>query len=153
SGLIWDLPWFKGQHGFVGKALGGWQINGTWVIASGRRYTPEQFFNEGFGLRSYQDNSFLGAFAGFDAIRPFIGNPNAAPGTVGVTAVDASYVFGATVPALAGCTQPCSPTVSTQLYSLNQLRTTGNLVPVTMNDVRLIFNGPGAAALFGNPFG
>ena len=36
---------------------------------------------------------------------------------------------------------------------MNQLNTTGNAVPVTANDVRYIFNGPGAARLFGTPFG
>ncbi|MEP6817898.1 MAG: carboxypeptidase regulatory-like domain-containing protein [bacterium] len=151
SNIIWDLPLFKSQQGFAGKVLGGWQINGTWIAASGRRYTPEQFFNEAFGLRGYQDNSFLQSFAGFDAVRPFQANPGAPVGSVGVTAVDASYVFGAAFPA---CVQPCSPTaVSTQLYSLNILNTTGQLVPVNFNDVRYIFNGPGAAALFNNPFG
>lgn len=151
SNLIWDVPYFKGQHGLKGKALGGWQLNSTWVLASGRRYSPEQFFNEGLGVAAYQDNGFLQSFAGFDAVRPFVGNLKAPAGTVGVTAVDASYIFGATFPVT--CTQPCSPTASTQLYSLNALRTTGALVPVTIKDVRYVFNGPGAAVLFGNPFG
>lgn len=151
ANAIWDLPFFKGAHGFKGKALDGWQINGTWVLASGRRYTPEQFFNENFALRGYQDPGYLGQFAGFDAIRPFAANPGAPVGSVGITAVDASYVFGASFPA---CVQPCSPTaVSTQLYSLNALNSTGVLVPVSFNDVRFVYNGPGAAVLYGNPFG
>jgi outer membrane receptor protein involved in Fe transport len=142
SNIIWDVPLFKAQHGFKGKTLGGWQVNGTWIVASGRRYTPEQFFLEGLGRNSYQDTGFLGTFAGFDAVRPFVGNPGAAPGTVGVTDVDAAYVFGAAY----------TPTAS-HLYSLNALRTTGVLVPITLADVRYVFNGPGAAELFQNPFG
>jgi len=39
------------------------------------------------------------------------------------------------------------------LYSFNALNQTGALVPVTANDVRYIFNGPGAARNFGTPFG
>jgi len=158
SNMIWDLPFAKSQHGFAGKLLGGWQINGTWLVANGRRYTPEQFFNEAQGLRGYQDPTWLGGFAGFDAVRPFFGNPGAPKGTVGVTAVDASYVFGAAFPTGAGTTcpaLPCSPTTAAarQLFSLNALLTTGVLVPVNRNDVRYIYNGPGAAAQFGNPFG
>ena len=42
---------------------------------------------------------------------------------------------------------------STGFYSLNELNRTGNLVAVTPNDVRFIFNGPGAARRFGTPFG
>ena len=158
SNMIWDLPFAKSQHGLKGKVLGGWQINGTWLVANGRRYTPEQFFNEAQGLRGYQDPTWLGGFAGFDGIRPFFGNPGAPKGTVGVTAVDASYVFGAAFPTGVGTTcptLPCSPTTAAarQLYSLNALLTTGVLVPVSRNDVRYIYNGPGAASQFGNPFG
>ncbi len=39
---LWDLPIFRGQHGFVGKALGGWQINGVLTLHSGFPWTPEQ---------------------------------------------------------------------------------------------------------------
>jgi outer membrane receptor protein involved in Fe transport len=154
ANAIWDLPFFKGAHGFKGKALDGWQINGTWVLASGRRYTPEQFFQENFGLRGYQDAGYLGQFAGFDAVRPFAANPGAPVGSVGITAVDASYIFGGTYQGTC-TTVPCSPTGpgSGQLYSLNALNTTGVYVPISFNDVRYIYNGPGAAVLFGNPFG
>ena len=161
SNFIWDVPLFKNKEGFTGKALGGWQINATWLAASGRRYTPEQFFNEAQGLRGYEDIGFGGGFAGFDTARPFFGNPSAPTGTVGITAVDASYVFAgfvntAVTPFPSFCaTPPCSPNTAAgrQLYSLNQLLTNNILVPVTANDVRYIFNGPGAAALTGNPFG
>src|SRR5437870_10639552 len=145
ANMIWDVPLFKNAHGFKGKALGGWQVNGTWLIANGRRYTPEQFFNEAQGLRGYQDPGFLGQFAGFDAIRPFYGNPGAPKGTVGITDIDISYVFGSF-----GGTYVPTPS---HLYSFNAFNTTGALVPVNHNDVRYIFNGPGAAAMFGNPFG
>ncbi len=146
SNVIWDLPFFKGQHGFTGKAIGGWQINSTWVVASGRRFTPSQVFNV-FGAPSYQDAAFQAGFIGFDALRPFQGNPNAPATAVGITDVDASYFAGLLPGAGAFVASP------TGFYSLNQLNTTGALVPVTMNDVRYILNGPGAARLFGNPFG
>src|SRR5215831_16485532 len=143
ANFIWDLPWYHGQQGLVGHVLGGWQFNGTYVLASGRPFTPSQFFNVGFGVQNYQDNAFQSGFAGgFDAIRPFWGNPKAPRNTVAITDVDASY-FGFT------STFTASPT---GYYSLNQLNQ-NNLVPVSPSAVRFIFNGPGAAARFGNPFG
>src|ERR1041384_3050542 len=140
--VIWDIPYFKKQEGFMGHVLGGWQINGVYILASGRPFTPSQFFGL-LGALGYEDASFQNTFVGLDAIRPFTGNRNAPRGSVAITDVDASY-FGFT-----GSFVPSS----TGFYSLNELNRTGNLVAVTPNDVRFIFNGPGAARRFGNTFG
>jgi outer membrane receptor protein involved in Fe transport len=142
TNFLYDFPWLKSQNGFAGKALGGWQINGTYVLTSGRTFTPSQFFNV-FGAPTYQDFTFTAGFFGFDNVRPFTGNPNAPRDTVGITDVDASY-FGFTFPFVPS---------STGFYSFNELNRTGNLVPVTQDQVRYVFNGPGAARRFGNPFG
>jgi outer membrane receptor protein involved in Fe transport len=140
---LWDIPFYKEQKGFAGHALGGWQINGTYILASGRTFTPSQFFNV-FGLPTYQDFTFTATFFGFDNVRAFRGNPNAPRGAVGISDIDASF-FGF----LPGAFQ-ASPT---GFWSLNELNTTGNLVPVSASDVRFILNGPGMAARSGNPFG
>jgi hypothetical protein len=39
---LWDLPIARGQHGFLGKALGGWQINGAFTAHSAFPWTPEE---------------------------------------------------------------------------------------------------------------
>jgi hypothetical protein len=96
-----------------------------------------------FGAPTYQDFTFTSGFFGFDNVRPFTGNPNAPRDTVGITDVDASY-FGFTFPFVPS---------STGFYSFNELNRTGNLGPVTQDQVRYVFNGPGAARRFGNPFG
>src|SRR5215475_3840213 len=75
--FIHDVPFFKEQKGFFGKALGGFQLNGTYIIASGRPFSVSQFFGNGLGLPSYQDNLFQSTFAGLDATRPFLSNPRA----------------------------------------------------------------------------
>ncbi len=155
--MIWDVPWFKGQGGFKGHALGGWQINAVYNLASGRPFTPSQFCNFAgcigdfdltlpipvFRTFSYQDSAFQSNFVGLDSLRPFVGNSNAPRNTVGITATDAGIIFF-------GSPIPDGPT---GFYSLNELNTSGNLVPVTLNDVRFIFNGPGAARRFGTPYG
>src|SRR6266511_529280 len=161
--FIHDMPFFKEQKGFLGKALGGFQLNGTYIIASGRPFTVSQFFGNGLGLASYQDNAFQTSFAGqLDAFRPFLANPRA-PGTaVAITDVDASYygLFGIDPNSDPDDPQPLPFVPSpTGFYSLNIANTkfdaNGNplLTPVNPNDVRYILNGPGAARLFGNPFG
>jgi len=141
--FLWDLPFGKKQEGFTGHLLGGWQVNGTYILASGRPWTPLQFCNVACVGIGYEDIGFAGTFLGFDNLRPFRGNPNAPRDSVGITATDAGLIFfGAPIPAGA-----------TGLYSFNELNTTGNLVSVTRNDVRFIYNGPGAARDFGTPFG
>jgi len=40
---IYDLPFYKGQRGFVGHALGGWEISGITTIQSGQPVTIYQF--------------------------------------------------------------------------------------------------------------
>jgi len=37
---VWELPWFKKQVGFLGHALGGWQMNGIWAFQSGAHWSP-----------------------------------------------------------------------------------------------------------------
>jgi outer membrane receptor protein involved in Fe transport len=141
--FIWDVPVYKSEKGLVGHVLGGWQFNGTYNLASGQPFTPSQFCNFACLGIGYQDNSFQSNFVGLDQLRPFWGNPKAPRTAVGITATDAGLLFfGAPVPA--------SPT---GLYSLNALNASSSLVPVTVKDVRFIYNGIGAARQFGTPYG
>jgi outer membrane receptor protein involved in Fe transport len=135
--FIYDVPWRKDQKGVVGHLLGGWQLNGTQILTSGRPYTPAQFENSSFLGAAF---SYLPDTAG-EPLRPFIGNPNADPTRVAISQIDAALMFGIPASSLTG------------FWSYNELNTTGNLVAVTPNDVRFILNGPGAAKLFGSPFG
>jgi hypothetical protein len=146
--FLWDLPFMKNQNGFAGKLLGGWQVNGTYILTSGRTFTPSQFFNS-VGVPSYQDVGFSGTFFGFDNVRAFAGNPNAPRDSVGISDIDAFIFFAeAFVP---------SPTHYYSLAALNascQPDGSGcNFVPVNENDVRFILNLPGSAKYTGNPFG
>jgi outer membrane receptor protein involved in Fe transport len=132
---IYDVPYFKEQRGLVGHLLGGWQMNATHVYNTGRRYTPSQSLNAG--------NLGVGAsyLSGGESLRPFSGNPSAPATSVGITQIDA-FLFGklGTVTDLNG------------LISLNDLNN-GVLTPITASNVRFIYNGPGAAKLFGTPYG
>ncbi|HYY94218.1 MAG TPA: TonB-dependent receptor, partial [Pyrinomonadaceae bacterium] len=131
--FIYDFPFMKEQRGVIGHLLGGWQVNGVYVLTSGEPYTPGQFFNGSvYGL----GNAYLTS-----GDRPFSGNPNADPRLVGISQLDAALLFGAPVTNING------------FYSMNALNSTGDAVPVTPNDVRFIVNTPNAARIFGTPFG
>jgi hypothetical protein len=132
ANFIYDVPFFKEQRGFAGHVLGGWQINGTYILTSGAAYTASQSFNGNLGL----GNTYLTA-----GDRPFIGNPNADERLVAISQVDAAMIFGIPAENLNG------------FWSMNSLNSTGDLVTVTPNDVRFVFNGPGAAKIFGTPYG
>jgi outer membrane receptor protein involved in Fe transport len=132
TNFIFDVPFKKTQSGFLGHVAGGWQLNGTYVLTSGAPYTPGQTFNGLFGL----GNTYLTS-----GDRPFVGNPNVDPRKVGISQLDAAVLYGAPLTNVNG------------FYSLNALNSTGDAVSVTPNDVRFIFNGPGAARIFGTPFG
>ena len=132
ANFIYDVPWFKEQRGPLGHLLGGWQINGTYILTSGAAYTPSQSFNSNFGL----GNTYLTS-----GDRPFLGNVNADRRLVAISQPDAAVLFG------------CPLTNINGFYSMNQINSAGQCVATTPNDVRFIFNGPGAARIFGTPFG
>jgi outer membrane receptor protein involved in Fe transport len=134
ANFIYDAPFFKEQRGVLGHLLGGWQLNGVFVLTSGVPFTPGQFFN----------GSVFGAAQSYITAgdRPFVGNPNADPRLVGISQLDAfraGYIDHVTN--------------VNGFLSLNELNTTGNAVDVTPSQVRLIFNGPGSAKIFNTPFG
>jgi hypothetical protein len=134
ASAIYDLPWMKEQHGFVGHLLGGWQLNAVQVVTSGNPYTPTDATNGAYGL----GNTYLTS-----GQRGFIGNPSAPATAVGISALDAFLIYGA----------PQVAPTSRAFYSMTIFRQTGNWVTVTPNDVRLIINAPGSAMIFGTPFG
>ncbi len=132
---IWDVPGNRDQKGVVGHLLGGWQLNGTYLLASGQRYTPIQGLGLNLLIPSYLDP------LGGEILRPFIGNPDADPRLVGISQIDASLIFGAPIANASG------------FYSFNELLNNGNAVAVGKKDVAYIVNAPGAAKIFGTPYG
>ena len=132
---IYDVPAYKEQRGILGHVLGGWQLNATHVYNSGRLWTPSQGLNNAnLGLGP----SYLTAG---ESLRPFYGNPNAPATAVGITQIDA-FLFGR----LGNVTNPNG------LISMNDANN-GIIRTVSVSDVRYIVNGPGAAKMFGTPYG
>lgn len=133
TNFIYDVPFFKEQRGPIGHLLGGWQFNGTYILTSGATYTPGEFAaGNPFGL----GNTYLTA-----GDRPFVTNNSADPRLVGISQLDAAVLFGAPLTNVNG------------FYSMNQINTAGAFVAINPNDVHYVVNAPGAARIFGTPFG
>ena len=66
---VYYLPFFQSQQGFVGHALGGWEVSGILSAYSGRPFTVFDFFEDPAGI------GVLG-FSGATERPDRIGNPN-----------------------------------------------------------------------------
>jgi hypothetical protein len=152
-----QIPMFKEQHGLVGHVLGGWALSANYVLASGQRYTPTQFFAARATGPNYYDTTFTAGFnSGAESARPFLGNLSAPATAVGIMAGDACNLFNAS--ATGGA---CAPSLSpTQLLSMTAMgpncitqAVDCAVVPITNKDVRFIVNSANSQSVFGTPFG
>jgi hypothetical protein len=148
-----EIPVFKQQHGVVGKMFGGWSVAGTYILQSGQTFTPVQFFSGSCcGPYNNYDTSFDNSFnSGAETARPFLSNPGAPAGTVGMYAGDACNIFfGDPV----SCGAP--PTALIDYSAANASATNTGVVTTTVVDpkqVHFIVNSPEAQAINGTPFG
>ncbi|PYX28470.1 MAG: hypothetical protein DMG80_16590, partial [Acidobacteria bacterium] len=130
--VIYDLPFYKSQHGFLGKALGGWQVNSTYRYTTGQPYTAVQLRSS---LITGEPDlcDYRGTLSTtFDACRPILSNPSAPFSSVGF------------------CLDPSASDCGlVDYFSLLNLNT---VVPVTASQVKFIENGLESATFFNNPF-
>ena len=140
ANFVVELPHFKNQQGFEGKALGGWELTGIIRAASPRSYTPVEAFG------SY-DAAWDGAFVGAGPLRPYQGNPNAPQSTIafGFTA-DCVYLFGG---------NECNTAAPGNfiIYDTKNLGSGGRVVPniqAALQQARVIYNDSGLLGALGN---
>jgi len=139
------LPFFRDQHGLVGRVLGGWTLSGSYIISSGQPYTPLQYIlNYATGGTAY-DTSFDLALANgtYETARPFVLSPSAPASQVAIYGGDLCTLTGGGV----GCSSP------SQLYSWNAFNTTGAAQTVSANQARFVVNGAYADSVYGEPWG
>lgn len=146
---VWDIPVMRDQKGVLGHLLGGWQLNGIARLQNGVRFNP---YHQTTSRNPYEDTTVMAAFFGSQSqFRPFVGNLNKPLTSVGITDVDACIFYGKCG---TGGGQPILLKSPTGFYSFNDLnKAVPVFTPVTPNDVAFIVNGPGAAQVFGTPFG
>ena len=124
---IYELPFFRTQHGILGHAFGGWATNLTYRYQSGVPWTPTQAkdFNNALGNLCDPTNTLS---ATTDACRPFSGNPSAPFTSIGTVIVP-------------------TPGAALQLVDANTGR------PTSVGQVRYIVNNLNAVRFLGrSPF-
>jgi hypothetical protein len=94
SKITYTSPFFKGEKGLVGRALGGYRVNAFYTFNTGQPFTPYQSAfsqspnidpNDPKTYLSNCDSAFNGYFnSGFDVCRPVLANPKAPIGSVGI---------------------------------------------------------------------
>jgi hypothetical protein len=128
--VVYEVPWYKSQQGFVGRALGGWQANVTYRYATGQPYTPIQNRSALYGNSAVDlcDPSSLFS-SSTDACRPILGNPSAPFNSVGVITAVTNGV----------------PTVM-------DMKDSKLLTPTLLQNVHWVVNNLNAAKYYGSPF-
>jgi hypothetical protein len=63
ANYVYDLPWFRQQHGFLGRVAGGWEVSGITAFLSGQSITLSQ-------PRDPWDPTGINAGIGLGASRP-----------------------------------------------------------------------------------
>jgi Carboxypeptidase regulatory-like domain/TonB dependent receptor len=97
--MVYQVPFYSEQRGFMGRLLGGYSVNTIWTYNSGQVYTPVQSSkanpnaavtakiptaNVGQALFSFCDFNYNTNIIGNDSCRPILSNPSAPIGSVGI---------------------------------------------------------------------
>ena len=144
--IVYDLPFYSGQHGFKGHALGGWQLNTTYRYTSGQPFTVIQRYASGSLCDPGQDFG-----QNYDTCRPILSN-SSIPYNATTTAAGGNYVG-------VYCGNGECPNGSTTFYPAGTLVSftdpclSGNAATCTpIAAAHWIRNDPNAAAVMGTPF-
>jgi hypothetical protein len=109
--LAYNEPWFSGQNGILGRALGGYFVNTFYQFNGGQPFSPFQASatespfvnsNDPKASTSFCDNAFAleFGFGGFESqCRPILSNPQAPLSSVGINTGKGyiDYVTGASI--------------------------------------------------------
>ena len=141
--IVYDLPFYKAQHGFVGHILGGWQVNTTYRYTSGQPYTTIQRYVNGSLCDPNAD------FGGrFDACRPILSNASLPLTSVG------QYCDGtlATCPTAGGTALPLGTLVSFTDPCLGSGGGQNQCAVTPITGAHWLHNDPTAAQVVGTPY-
>jgi len=132
--LIYELPFYKSQKGFLGKLMGGYQANTLWHFASGQLWTPTLSNSAGRANTACQI-SFDTNFYGFSTCRPFLASASAPVDTVGL------------------CTNAAAPDCGLIDFFAFAKSKGVTMNPVSSSAVHWIYDNNAAGTFFGTPYG
>jgi outer membrane receptor protein involved in Fe transport len=147
--LIYDLPFFKSQHGFAGKALGGWQLNGTYRYNTGQPYTAieSRFITNPNGFSLCDGRGTLSTF--YNACRPILSDKSQPLNSAGVYCdgtVNTCLGPDLATPLSAGTLARLDNCIASELTSANPCAAT------PISSAHWIANDLEAAKILGSPF-
>lgn len=156
ASFVYDVPVFEKQDGFIGKLLGGYQLNGVWMYDVGQPATAYQFGYDYYnalgyyvGLASYCDYRFASSFnGGYSTCRPVLSNKKAPGNSSGI------YLNPDSAEAL-GIGSGYYTLGSILDYENGDTDANGNyIMPVatTKDAVKWLYNNTDYADMVGNPF-
>jgi hypothetical protein len=154
ASFVYDVPFFEKQNGFIGKLLGGFQLNGVWTYDVGQPVTPyfvdyaQAYVGSGPssypGLSNYCDGNFAAGFNSYvSSCRPVVSNKNAPIQATGIylSPDSATNVWGVA---------PGYYTLGSALnYFLNGAPAP---TPTSPDAVHYLWNNTDIADVQGNPF-
>jgi Carboxypeptidase regulatory-like domain/TonB-dependent Receptor Plug Domain len=130
--VIYELPWYKSQHGFLGKLLGGYQANTTYRYSTGQLWTPIALQGANTSCQNRFDLTY---FSSFSTCRPFLGSASAPVDTIGE------------------CSNPAAADCGLVEYFAFAGSNGAIKNPVAKSAVHWIYNDNNAAAFFKTPYG
>jgi outer membrane receptor protein involved in Fe transport len=149
-GIVYELPFYKGQANLMGRLLGGFEVSPTYMYHDGEPWTAYQFYqattfsdpsDTGAGTpntMSYCDQQFAAARIGIDTCRPVLANAKAPVGSVGIYVVDPNRTFTSN---------------GTGYYQYASTDANGNLnAPISKASAHWLYDNQAYANLVGNPY-
>jgi hypothetical protein len=160
ASFVYEVPFFEKQHGFFGKLLGGYQLNGIWTYDTGQPVTPYQFdYGQAFGgsgpnafpgLSNYCDGNFSATFnSEYSTCRPVLSNKKAPMQATGI------YLSPDSAINTWGIDPGYYTLASAFSYLFGETDADGNpILPVATSPdaVHWLWNNSDIADLQGNPF-
>ncbi|HZQ22858.1 MAG TPA: TonB-dependent receptor [Terriglobales bacterium] len=141
--FIYDLPMYKGQQGWKGHVLGGWQLNSTYRYSTGQPYTTVQTrFADPFSSSLCDPTSVLSGT--YDACRPILSNTSLPLDSVGI------YCDGTVNTCLNG--SGAALPIGTLVQYGDPCFETGTCAVTPISAAHWIVNNNTAATLLGTPF-
>ncbi|MBS1803856.1 MAG: TonB-dependent receptor [Acidobacteria bacterium] len=160
ASFVYELPFFEKQNGFIGKLLGGYQLNGIWTFDTGQPVTPymvdygQLFGGSGPhsfpGLSNYCDGNFASGFnSSVSTCRPVLSNKKAPIQSTGI------YLSPDSAENTWGVDPGYYTLASAFSYLFGETDADGNPilpVPTSPDAVHWLWNNTDIADVQGNPF-
>jgi len=152
--FIYDLPFYKSQHGLLGHIVGGWQLNSTYRFTTGQPYTTIQTRFASVLPDLCDARGTMSTF--FDACRPILSNASMPLNSVGEYCDGTP--FTCVIDPNAGTAEPLGTLFQfgdscyASFVPATMTAPASGCTPTTITGAHWIVNDAAAAQFLGSPF-